>query len=322
VADEFLPPGGPPSRPPSLPPWISPSTVHRIGDSAHRERANGDSRRVPGESFRPGTLQSVPISSRILDDDEEVLVDMRLHWVFLSGPLAATAVAIAAAAFLAAHFSSAPVAVAWVLAAMVAVPAAWAVGRIVRWFGISLVVTTSRIVYRRGVLGRQMVQLRLQRVTEIHSKQTLLDRIVGCGEIVIEIAGEEPMTVHDVRRPRALQRVINLQLDGFGSTTTAENGRPTGVPMRPIAVPGPMEIHDTPPQGLTVIQPMTPAGPPPAAPPPATGPPPAAALPSATGQSPAWSIPDQLIQLDDLRQRGIISEGEFAAKKTELLRRL
>jgi hypothetical protein len=34
------------------------------------------------------------------------------------------------------------------------------------------------------------------------------------------------------------------------------------------------------------------------------------------------SIPDQLIQLDDLRRRGIISEGEFAAKKAELLSRL
>jgi hypothetical protein len=34
------------------------------------------------------------------------------------------------------------------------------------------------------------------------------------------------------------------------------------------------------------------------------------------------SIPEQLIQLDDLRRRGIVSEDEFESKKAELLDRL
>lgn len=303
---------------------------------------------VPVRRCGAGTLLSVPISNRILDEDEEVLVDMRLHWVFLLGPLVATAAAVAVAVFLVVRFPSAPVAVAWVLAVMVAVPAAWAVGRIVRWLGISLVVTTARIVYRRGILGRQMTQLRLQRVTEIHSSQTVLDRIIGCGQIEIEIAGEEPMTIDDVRRPGALQRVINRQLDGIGATNAAESARPAGVPMRPLAVPGPMEIHDTPPHGVPIVfptrsssadrwstadpsphgvppfdtfppttEPEFPDGPPPPPEPQSRG-----AVRASAGQPTGWSIPEQLIQLDDLRRRGIISDGEFAAKKTELLRRL
>jgi hypothetical protein len=35
-----------------------------------------------------------------------------------------------------------------------------------------------------------------------------------------------------------------------------------------------------------------------------------------------FEIRDRLIELDDLRKRGIISEEEFAAKKSELLDRI
>jgi predicted Zn-dependent peptidase len=37
---------------------------------------------------------------------------------------------------------------------------------------------------------------------------------------------------------------------------------------------------------------------------------------------PALSIPEQLEKLDELRQRGVISQAEFDAKKTQLLDRL
>jgi hypothetical protein len=36
----------------------------------------------------------------------------------------------------------------------------------------------------------------------------------------------------------------------------------------------------------------------------------------------AFEIRDRLIELDDLRRRGILSEEEFAAKKSELLNRI
>jgi hypothetical protein len=35
-----------------------------------------------------------------------------------------------------------------------------------------------------------------------------------------------------------------------------------------------------------------------------------------------FEIRDRLIELDDLRKRGIISEDEFAAKKSDLLNRI
>ena len=95
----------------------------------------------------------MPISRRVLADDEEVLVDLRPHWVFLLGPAVLTVVAVAVAIAVAVEFPKAPVAVAGVLAVMVAVPALWLAGRVIRWLGISLVVTTTRLIYRQGVFG-------------------------------------------------------------------------------------------------------------------------------------------------------------------------
>ena len=43
--------------------------------------------------------------------------------------------------------------------------------------------------------------------------------------------------------------------------------------------------------------------------------------PAAQGTA-AFEIRDRLIELDDLRRRGILSEEEFAAKKSELLNRI
>lgn|GEM_PF-211233 len=288
----------------------------------------------------------MPISTRLLDDDEEVLVDLRPHWVFLSGPAALTAVALAVAITVVVRFPNAPIGVAWVLAAMVVVPAVWLVARVVRWLGISLVVTTYRVIYRRGIVGRDLVQVRLQRVAEVHYTQTLIDRVIGSGRLVIELIGDSPMAVDDVRRPRALQRVVNRQLDqlaedraaqdrtiGFtglpgvagpgglvpgGAPWAAREGNPPAadVPAQPVVVPQPFTLADTPPHGTPAVPPSIDATTLPSAPavPSHYAPPPPAPV--------AQSVPDQLIQLDDLRRRGIISDAEFEAKKVELLSRL
>ena len=44
--------------------------------------------------------------------------------------------------------------------------------------------------------------------------------------------------------------------------------------------------------------------------------------PAAAPGTARFEIRDRLIELDDLRRRGILSEEEFAAKKSELLDRI
>jgi membrane protein YdbS with pleckstrin-like domain len=219
-------------------------------------------------------------------------VDLRQHWVFFLGPLFLTAASIAVAAVVVHEFPKAPVAVAWLLALLIAVPAVWLVGRLARWFGTSLVVTDRRIVFRSGVLGRHIVNLRLQRVVDTHSTQRPLERLIGSGRLVLEVEGEEGgLALDDVRRPRALQRVINRQLSqmdaGWQRLTYAPSTDPDFDDRRDLARRDP-----TPPSGVPVVR------------------------------GDGTSIPDQLVALDRLRRQGILSEAEFASKKAELLRRI
>ena len=246
----------------------------------------------------------------VLDDEEEVLAELRPHVVYVLPPVLVVALALAIALAVAVHFPNAPIAVAWVLGAMVLLPAAWAAARLLRWRAIRFLVTDTRLVYRRGVFGRDVVQLRLQRVAEVHCTQSLLGRLVGCGRLVFEVAtGDGPLVVDDVPRPRSVQRLITHTLDemepGYGhawrSAPTA--GGPAGSPgagpgARPRGRGSPARTWtDTPPHGVRS---------------------------SSTGEGDftAASVPGRLVQLDELRRRGIISEAEFAAKKAELLQRL
>ena len=135
------------------------------------------------------------------------------------------------------QFPKAPVAVAWLLAVLIAGPAIWLAARLARWFGTSLVVTDRRIVFRSGVLGRRVVNLRLQRVVDTHCTQRPLERLIGSGTIVLEVEGEEGgLALDDVRRPRTLQRVINRQLSQMDANWQA-NRAPA--PERPRRARGP-----------------------------------------------------------------------------------
>jgi hypothetical protein len=242
----------------------------------------------------------VPISSRLLGEDEEVLIDVRLHWLFFIGPGLLSALAVIVALAVMAEFPNAPLFVGYLLGAMVLIPVVWLLARIVRWLGISLVVTTERIIYRRGVFGRDLIQLRLRRVTEVQCAQTLWGRLVGCGQLVVELQGEDPLVLADVRRPRVVQRVLNDQLHELGHGW-ADEGRSTAVGRdQEVGAPS---FDPTPPHGVVLAGPAVAVSPP----------------PSNQG---TVSIHEQLIQLDDLRRRGILSEGEFESKKAELLSRL
>jgi membrane protein YdbS with pleckstrin-like domain len=265
---------------------------------------------------------SVGFVRNVLDDNEEVLAELRPHVVYLVPPLLVVTLAVAIAVTVALRFPGAPVAVAWVLGAMVLLPVLWAVARLLRWRAIRFLVTDTRLVYRRGVFGRDVVQLRLQRVAEVHCTQSILGRIIGCGRLVFEVAtGDGPLVVDDVPRPRAVQRLITRTLDemepGYGQ---ARRTMPAAVPgygstqAVPAYAPAPRRTwSDTPPHG--VASHSAPGGP--------------GALDGPVGPgglgagefTPA-SVPGRLVQLDELRRRGIISEAEFAAKKAELLHRL
>jgi hypothetical protein len=137
--------------------------------------------------------------------------------------------------------------------------------------------------------------------------------MLGVGRLIIDVQGEDDsLTLEYVRKPAIVQRVINSQINEI-----VGGGRRESVPHDMLPYDqrrGPRddyddehERHDTPPFGV-----------------PTTGAAPAGSA-GGTADLPRgvpFEIRDRLIELDDLRRRGIISEQEFAAKKSELLNRI
>ncbi|HXX89915.1 MAG TPA: PH domain-containing protein [Acidimicrobiales bacterium] len=237
----------------------------------------------------------MPFPRRLLFDGEEVVVELRPHWIFLGWPLIATAAALALAISVIVAFPHAPVGVSYVLGVVVLVPALWLLGRVARWMSTSIVVTTNRIVERWGVFSRRADEVRLEAVNQISYHQTILDRLFRVGTVFIEVPGRTGVIVYRcLRRPDVVQRIISEQ--------TAElYGRgPTAIPgaARPAAGGGASNggwteaaEHRTPPTGV----------------------------PAATRGGP---VVDAMAQLDELRSRGLLTDAEYADKKAELLRRL
>jgi len=262
----------------------------------------------------------MPLPRKLLTEGESVVVELRPTWLVLGWPLVVTIAAAAIAVLVVVSFPTAPVGVGYVLLALVLVAAGWLGIRALQWHTTGIVLTTSRILERRGVFTRTGVEIRLDRVNELSYRQTLIERIVHTGTLELEVGGETGVVVFaHLPHPAAVQSLVTEQIDALrrGRTAWPTPGVP-GVlgPSGGIAPPGPAQpapgfypqpTYSQPSYAQpSYAQPTYPQSAP-AMPPPAPA-----------GQT----VADRLMQLDQLRQRGILSESEFQAKKAELLQQL
>ncbi len=148
---------------------------------------------------------------------EKVLLDLKPHWSFLTAPLLVSLAAIAVGVALDVGVPHTSVPVHWVEGAVVAVPCAWLVVRVVRWRTTSLVVTSHRLVEQWGVTVRRHAETDLSQIASVEAVQSLVRRIVGTGRLELEIVGEDGIRwIDDVRKPAVLQRIINRRLRPYG----------------------------------------------------------------------------------------------------------
>jgi membrane protein YdbS with pleckstrin-like domain len=243
----------------------------------------------------------MPFPRRLLTEDEEVVVEIRPHWAFLGKPLVLFVSVVALVIAVMVAFSSAPPALLYVMLILLACSSLWLAGRLVRWFATSLVVTTTRIVQRSGVFGRTGLELRLERVNQLSYHQSIPDRILRTGELHVEMGGETGVVVFArVPRPAAVQSIITEQIDALRHRSAVPvSSAPVGSWAEDGAARrrgnGVAISDDTPPSGT------------------------ARYARAPLGQD---TVADRLLQLDELRRRGIVTEEEFASKKAELLDRL
>ena len=289
-------------------------------------------RRCPGAAGARRYAGTVALPRKFLNDDEELLAELRPHWIFLFGPLFTSIGVWAALIVMVILWQNPPSWSNYPILIVALIPGLWLLGRFVRWRSYVVALTSTRILVRQGIFGRDTVQLRLQRITEVNIRQRLIERVLGTGSLIIDVQGEDDsLTLEYMRKPAVVQRVLNSQINEI-----VGGGRREAIPasMQPRDRHGaPYADRDTGEQrgyddGRTTTTTATRTTRHPSA---WAGAPrprrrrrasrPRAGATAAPGTA-RFEIRDRLIELDDLRQRGILSEEEFAAKKSELLNRI
>jgi uncharacterized membrane protein YdbT with pleckstrin-like domain len=154
----------------------------------------------------------VAFPRKLLNDREEIVVDQRPHWRFLLRPAVVLAVAVAAlvaAATLDLHEWAQLGLAAVTLGALV-----WFAGRYARWATTSFVVTTDRLIHRSGVLAKRGMEIPLEQVNTVFFEQSVLERLLRCGDLVIESGGERgSQAFSDISTPSLVQNEIYRQIE-------------------------------------------------------------------------------------------------------------
>jgi uncharacterized membrane protein YdbT with pleckstrin-like domain len=155
---------------------------------------------------------------RLLGEDEDIVLELHPHWKALLLPALALPLVVLIASFLwfevpdGHRFSSL---LRWVVfGAAVLALLFWSLIPFLRWRTALYVLTTRRLITRSGILSRQGRDMPLTRVNDASFSHGVIDRMLGCGTLVIESAGERgQLVLTAVPRVETVQREVYRQVE-------------------------------------------------------------------------------------------------------------
>lgn len=158
------------------------------------------------------------------------------------------------------------------------------------WSRVNFVLTNERLIYRSGVISKQSSEKPLSKVSDISTSQLIIDRLLGYGDLIIELTGKEQVPLFRMPDPENLKAQILKQVNAHSSRSGGEQREFLA---RDVA----KELNKIQPtRELETIPPE---------------------------REPFYSeIVSQLERLGNLQKDGVITEEEFLKAKENLLRRL
>ncbi|MGZ5354643.1 MAG: PH domain-containing protein, partial [Actinomycetota bacterium] len=131
---------------------------------------------------------------RLLIEGEELVLDLRPHWIALVGPAAVTVLVV----------------VGWILAIMnapedgtgrsvviwgslgvgVAILLWYPLRAFVAWATSNFALTSDRVIHREGFIAKRTMEIPLEAINDVRFHQSVFERIVGAGDLIIQSASE------------------------------------------------------------------------------------------------------------------------------------
>ncbi|HTJ76646.1 MAG TPA: PH domain-containing protein [Acidimicrobiales bacterium] len=202
----------------------------------------------------------MPFPKKYLNEGEEIILDLRPHWFYLVGPGSALVAALVLALLVRDRSE-------WILfpvLALAVVALLWFLGRYTKWVTTNFVLTSDRLIYRSGVVSRQGREIPLERLNDVSFHQSLFQRLLGAGDLLIESGGERGQEQFgSFAHPQDTQNEVHRAIEAAAARDADRMA------------------------GRRELSPL-----------------------------------EQLEKLEELRQRGVITQAEFELKKAKLLDRL
>jgi uncharacterized membrane protein YdbT with pleckstrin-like domain len=108
--------------------------------------------------------------------------------------------------------------VAWVVGAVLLVLAIEVAVASIRRLATTYTITTQRLTIRFGLLSRDMHETRLERVQNVNSRQSMLERLLGIGTVDFDTAGgaEFNFAFRGINHPEELVRTVDQAIRALG----------------------------------------------------------------------------------------------------------
>lgn len=153
----------------------------------------------------------MPFSPRHLNDGETLVLDLHPHWWFFGPESISLVVSMFATVYLRSKVSGwLESAVTYVGLAAIIVSMSWLIVALIKWRTTYFVVTSHRLIYRQGVVARNGVEIPLERVNNVNFAQSIFERVLQVGDLLVESGGQEGQQVFsDIARPEEVQNIIH-----------------------------------------------------------------------------------------------------------------
>jgi uncharacterized membrane protein YdbT with pleckstrin-like domain len=157
-------------------------------------------------------MRCMGFPKRLLGDDETLVLSLRPHIKVLFWPAVVLLVLAPGAALLAGYVPDG-FAQLWLRVAIGVVAAVivlrWSVWPFMVWWNRVYAVTTRRLVIREGVFNRAGHDMPLTRLNDVSFEHSFWERLLGCGTLVVESAGERgQIQLDDIPKVEQVQRTL------------------------------------------------------------------------------------------------------------------
>ncbi|MCP3995078.1 MAG: PH domain-containing protein [bacterium] len=159
----------------------------------------------------------------ILTEDETIVRQFRPHWRMLAIPvlwlLGGVVAIVVVFGVIDAEGWIALALVAAVLLAMIPLVAS----PLIKWWFTSYVLTSERLITRTGMIARSGIELPLQNINNVLFNQSVIERVLKSGDLLIESAGESGQSEFtNIPNPEEFQSLLYRTREEQQRKTAAE----------------------------------------------------------------------------------------------------